>query len=178
MQDAADVSRRRIVFGAAAGASLTLLPLTMPAAFGRAPLAGSQAISVHRMKLGNFEITAMLDGFLDVPPAVLQADQELVKSLLAAGGWPPAPMRLPVNTFLVNTGDKLVLLDAGGAKMLGPTAGRLPQCLAAAGIEAGQIDEVCITHMHGDHLHGTVTPEGARMFPNATLRIAKPDMNY
>ena len=120
-------SRRRTLFGAAAGASLTVLPAWLPAAFGRAPMAGSQVISVHRMKLGSFEITAMLDGFIDIPPAVLQADQELVKTLLAAGGWPAAPMRLPVNTFLVNTGEKLVLLDAGGAKMLGPTAGRLPQ---------------------------------------------------
>ena len=173
-----DQTRRRLVLGAGAAASMTIVPAFMPAAFGRAPMAGSQVISVHRMKLGSFEVTAMLDGYIDVPPAVLQADQELVKTLLAAGGWPAAPLRLPVNTFLVNTGDKLVLLDAGGAKMLGPTAGRLPQCLAAAGIEAGQIDEVYITHMHGDHLHGTVTPEGARMFPNALLRIAKADIDY
>ena len=178
MNQPANPARRRLLAGAAAGASLTILPATLPTAFGKAPMAGSQAISVHRMKLGNFEVTAMLDGFIDIPPAVLQADQELVKTLLTAGGWPAAPMRLPVNTFLVNTGEKLVLLDAGGAKMLGPTAGRLPQCLAAAGIEPGQIDEVYITHMHGDHLHGTVTPEGGRMFPNAILRIAKPDMDY
>jgi len=178
MQDPVNVSRRRMVFGAAAGTSLALLPGLIPSAFGRAPLAGSQTISIHRMNVGDFEVTAMLDGYLDVPPAVLQADQELVKALLTAGGWPPSPMRLPVNTFLVNTGEKLVLLDAGGAKMLGPTAGRLPQCLAAAGVEPGQIDEVYITHMHGDHLHGTVTPEGTRMFPNAALRIAKADMDY
>jgi glyoxylase-like metal-dependent hydrolase (beta-lactamase superfamily II) len=62
--------------------------------------------------------------------------------------------------------------------MLGPTAGRLPQALAQAGIDPAQIDEVFITHMHGDHLHGTVTPEGARMFPNAVLRIARLDVEY
>ena len=53
-----------------------------------------------------------------------------------------------------------------------------PQCLAAAGLTADQIDEVYITHCHGDHLHGTVTPEGGRMFPSAILRIAKPDLDY
>jgi glyoxylase-like metal-dependent hydrolase (beta-lactamase superfamily II) len=178
MRASLNAVRRKFLFAGAAGASLTIVPAIIPSAFGRAPLAGSQAISVHRMKLGSFEVTTMLDGFIDIPPAVLQADQELVKTLLTAGGWPAAPMRLPVNTFLVNTGDKLVLLDAGGARMLGPTAGRLPQCLAAAGIEPGQIDEVYITHSHGDHLHGTVTPEGGRMFPNATLRIAKADLDY
>ena len=171
-------SRRRFVLGGTLGASLTILPAVIPGALAKAPLAGSQVISVHRMKLGSFEVTALLDGYIDVPPAVLQADAGLVKSLLTAGGWPESPLRLPVITFLVNTGEKLVLLDAGGAKMLGPTAGRLPQCLAAAGLEPGQIDEVYITHCHGDHLHGAVTPEGGRMFPNAILRISKADLDY
>ena len=159
-------------------AGLTILPAWVTQASAKAPLAGSQVISVHRMKLGSFEVTTMLDGFIDIPPAVLQADPSLVKSLLTAGGWPESPMRLPVNTFLVNTGDKLVLLDAGGAKMLGPTAGRLPQCLAAAGITPADIDEIYITHMHGDHLHGTVSPDGSAMFPHAVLRIAKNDLDY
>ena len=122
MKPTINPARRSFVFAGAAGASLTILPALIPTAFGKAPMAGSQAISVHRMKLGNFEVTAMLDGYIDVPPTVLQADQELVKTLLTQGGWPAAPMRLPVNTFLVNTGDKLVLLDAGGAKLIGPGA--------------------------------------------------------
>ncbi len=168
------LSRRRFLSTAvAATASIAALP-----ALGRAPLAGSQIVSVHRMKLGEFEVTTLLDGFIEVPPAVLLGDQELIKQLLANAGVGLGAVRLPVNTFLVNTGAKLVLIDAGGARMLGPTAGRLPQALAQAGIEPGQIDEVYITHMHGDHLHGTVTPEGARMFPNAALRIAKPDVDY
>ena len=170
-----NLSRRQLL---QTGAALTILPALITSAFGKSPIVGSQVISVHRMKLGAFEVTSMLDGYIDIPPAVLQADPAMVKSMLNAGGWPDGPMRLPVNTFLVNTGEKLVLLDAGGAKMLGPTAGRLPQCLAAAGIDPAQIDEVYITHSHGDHLHGTVTPEGGKMFPNAILRISKDDMDF
>ena len=172
------LSRRDFFQRSAAAASVTILPALGLPAQAKAPMAGSQVISVHRMKLGGFEVTTMLDGYIDIPPAVLQADPALVKSLLTAGGWPESPMRLPVNTFLVNTGEKLVLLDAGGAKMLGPTAGRLPQCLAAAGITPDQIDEIYITHMHGDHLHGTVAPDGSAMFPNAIIRISKDDMDY
>ena len=171
-------NRRHFLQASAAGAALTIVPAMFTSAHGKAPIAGSQIISVHRMKVGKFEVTSMLDGFIEIPRAALMASPELVKSLLSAGAWPDGPMRLPVNTFLVNTGEKLILLDAGGAKMLGPTAGRLPQCLAAAGVDPSQIDEVYITHMHGDHLHGTVTPEGARMFPNAVLRIAKQDMDF
>lgn len=168
-----DVRRRRIIAaGGAAG-----LALALPG-FAAAPLAGSQGISVHRMRLGEFEVATLLDGFIDIPPIVLQTDPEVVKQMLASAGLGSSAIRIPVNTFLVNTGAKLVLIDAGGAKMLGPTAGRLPQALAQAGIDPGQIDEVYITHMHGDHLHGAVTPEGARMFPNAVLRVARLDVEY
>lgn len=167
-----DPIRRRLL---AASVTAGLAPAL---AFARAPLAGSQGLGVHRMKLGAFEVTTMLDGYIDVPPLVLRGDADVIRQLLIAGGHVGGTIRFPVNTFLVNTGEKLVLVDAGGAKLLGPTAGRLPQCFAQAGIDPAQVDEVCITHMHGDHLHGTVTPEGARLFPNALLRIAKADVDY
>lgn len=158
--------------------ALAACAAAMPIAFAKAPLGGGTAVSAHRMKLGNFEVTTLLDGYIDLPPTVLQGDPELVKSHLEAAGLWGSPIRTAVNSFLVNTGDKLVMVDCGGAKMLGPTAGRMPAALAQIGIDPGMVDEVYITHMHGDHLHGAVTPEGARMFPNAVLRIAKADVDY
>ena len=168
-------SRRRFLQQAAA---VTSLAAAGPAALAAAPLGGGTAISTHRMKLGSFEVTTILDGFIDLPTGVLQGDADTIKRSLAAGGVPFAPMRTSVNCFLVNTGAKLVMIDCGGAKMLGPNAGRMPQALAQLGIDAGAVDEVYITHMHGDHLHGAVTPEGAKVFPNAVLRIAKADVDY
>lgn len=159
--------------GLAAAAALAAGPV-----FAKAPLGGGTAVSAHRMKLGDFEVTTLLDGFIDLPPAVLLGDQELVKRHLEAAGLWGSPIRTAVNSFLVNTGDKLVMIDCGGARMLGPTAGRMPQALQQLGIDPGQVDEVYITHMHGDHLHGAVTPEGAKLFPNAVLRIAKADVDY
>ena len=171
------IQRRQLLKAASAAAGLATVSNTLPA-FAKAPMAGAQAISVHRLKLGNFEVTSILDGFIELDPRLLNAPQEKVQSLMAAANLPYGPIRTPVNTFLVNTGDKLVLLDTGGAKFLGPTAGRLLQGLSAAGVEPAQIDEVYITHMHGDHLHGAVTPEGAALFPNAVLRIAQQDVDY
>ena len=159
--------------GLAAAAALAAGPV-----LAKAPLGGGTAVSAHRMKLGDFEVTTLLDGFIDLPPAVLLGDQELVKRHLEAAGLWGSPIRTAVNSFMVNTGDKLVMIDCGGARMLGPTAGRMPQALQQLGIDPGQVDEVYITHMHGDHLHGAVTPEGAKLFPNAVLRIAKADVDY
>ena len=171
------IQRRHILKAASAAAGLASLGNTLPA-LAKAPMAGNQVISVHRLKLGNFEVTTILDGYIELDPKLLNAPQDVVQRLMETANLPYGPIRTPVNTFLVNTGDKLVLLDTGGAKFLGPTAGRLVQGLAAAGVEPAQIDEIYITHMHGDHLHGAVTPEGGALFPNAVLRIAQQDVDY
>ncbi len=157
----------------AAGSACAATPL-----FAAAPLAAGMGLSVHRMKLGSFEVTTVLDGFIELPTAVLQGDADVIKRAMEAGGLAAAPIRTAVNCFLVNTGAKLVMIDCGGAKMLGPTAGRMPQALAQLGISPDQVDEVYVTHMHGDHLHGAVTPEGGKVFPNAVVRIAKEDVAY
>lgn len=166
-------SRRQALHALVATAAAGLAPLARAAA----PMAGSNVVGVHRMKLGAFEVTTLLDGYIELPQAVLQGNAEVIQRAMEAGRV-IAPIRTAVNCFLVNTGAKLVMVDCGGAKMLGPTAGRMPQALAAAGLEPAQVDEVYITHMHGDHLHGAVAPEGAKLFPNAVLRIAKADVDY
>lgn len=159
-------------------AALACTAAALPSAIAKAPLGGGTALSVHRMKLGAFEVTTILDGYIELPPSILLGDAELIKGHLEAAGVWGSPLRTAVNSFLVNTGDKLVMIDCGGAKMLGPTAGRMPAALDQLGIAPDQIDEVYITHMHGDHLHGAVTPEGASLFPKAVLRIAKLDVDY
>ncbi len=167
-------TRRNFVAQTTALAAVTAIT----SAFAKAPLGGGTAVSTHRMKLGNFEITTLLDGFIEINPAVLLGEPDVIKRQLEAAQLWGSPIRTAVNAFMVNTGEKLVLVDCGGAKMLGPTAGRLPQALAQLGIEPSMIDEVYITHAHGDHLHGAVTPEGAKLFPNAILRISKPEIEY
>lgn len=170
-------NRRHVLKATLAGTVLLASAAALPT-LAKGPMAGGQMVSVHRLKLGNFEVTTILDGFLEIDPKLLNAEVGIVQSLMKAAGLPYAPIRTPVNAFLVNTGDKLVLLDTGGAKFLGPNAGRLAQGLAAAGVTPSQIDEIYITHSHGDHLHGAVTPEGAALFPNALLRIAQLDVDY
>jgi glyoxylase-like metal-dependent hydrolase (beta-lactamase superfamily II) len=169
-----NTTRRRLV-----GSLITTLGAgAAPSLFAAAPLASGMALSVHRMKLGAFEVTTVLDGYIELPPAVLQGDADVIKRAMDAGGLAAAPIRTAVNCFLVNTGARLVMIDCGGAKMLGPTAGRMPAALAQLGIAPEQVDEVYVTHMHGDHLHGAVTPEGGKVFPNAIVRIGKPDVDY
>src|SRR5216684_4583311 len=102
--------------GSAAVGAAALAPPPPPApALARAPRVGKQAQpSFYRFKLGTIEITVVSDGTLAFPAETLWGDRaEDARSLLKSTFQPPSPVGLEINTILVNTGDKLVLIDAG-----------------------------------------------------------------
>jgi glyoxylase-like metal-dependent hydrolase (beta-lactamase superfamily II) len=49
---------------------------------------------------------------------------------------------------------------------MGPTMGSLYDALAEAGIKRTDITDVAITHKHGDHVNGLITPDGSEAFPH------------
>ena len=79
----------------------------------------------------------------------------------------------------VNTGDRLVLIDAGSRGKMQPTAGRLLQNLAAAEIKPEEVDTILITHAHPDHLWGVANASDTeRTFPNAEYVIGEAELNF
>ena len=152
--------------------------LLAAAAFAAAPMAKTPAPGYFRMMLGEFEVTAVNDGTVDLPvdkllvgikPAVVNA--ALAKSFLKS------PLETSVNAFVINTGSKLVLIDAGAAGLFGPTLGKFVANLKAAGYQPEQIDEIYITHMHADHVGG-LAADGKPVFPNAVVRAQKQESDY
>ncbi len=158
--------------------ALTVLVLSSAAAQASAPFARGQAPGWYRMKLGDFEVTALLDGTLDLPVDQLLAGTtpDKIKKALAAA-YLKSPVEGSVNAYLINTGSKLVLIDAGAAGGFGPTLGKLIPNLRASGYKPEQVDEIYITHMHVDHLGGLVAGDKAA-FPNAVVRAAKAEGDY
>ena len=147
---------------------------TLPAQ-AATPMVKTQAPGYYRMMLGGFEVTVLNDGFFDLPvDNLLKQPKEKTDAALARY-FQKEPVETSVNAFLINTGSKLVLVDTGTGGKSGPTAGVLLANLAAAGYKPEQIDEICITHNHGDHLGGLTTKDGAAVFPNATVHIGKAD---
>lgn len=159
---------------AAACASLALYGT---AAIAAAPMAKTNAPGFHRIMLGEFEVTAISDGTVELPVNALlqqkpaQTDKALAKSFLKN------PLETSVTSYLVNTGSKLVLIDTGAGGLFGPTLGNLLANLKASGYQPEQVDEIYITHMHGDHVGG-LQANGASAFPNAVLRIDKRDTDF
>jgi len=147
-------------------------------AMAAAPMAHHAAPGYYRIMLGKFEITALSDGTFDMPvDKLLQGIKPAAINKMLAKHFESSPLQTSVNAFLVNTGTKLVLIDTGAGKFLGPTLGNVLKNLEASGYQPGQVDDVLITHMHMDHLGGLLA-DGRMTFPNATVWVNKKDADY
>jgi len=147
-------------------------------AHAAAPLAKTSAPGYYRMMLGTFEVTALLDGTIDLKVADLLTNTTppKVNSALARS-FLKDPVETSVNVYLINTGEKLVMIDAGSGTFFGPTVGKLVASLKASGYQPEQIDEIYITHMHVDHVGGLVS-DGKIAFPNAIVRADQHDADF
>jgi glyoxylase-like metal-dependent hydrolase (beta-lactamase superfamily II) len=156
-----------------AGVSVVSAP-----ALADAPMAKSAAPGYYRVMLGDFEVTALSDGILILPVEKLLTNTKPEKTLKALQKYHlSTPTTTSVNGYLINTGSKLVLIDTGAATLFGPTAGRLANSLKAAGYTPEQVDEVYITHMHGDHVGGLMNGDQLA-FPNAIVRADQHDADF
>lgn len=170
------------------GASAALPFLASGAAQARAPFKNQTPPAWYRFKVGEFETTVVSDGRLPlgaIGPAFPTAPPEEAAQLMRDNFLPADSATLEQNAVVLNTGRQLVLFDTGmgdsmGAqsKMFGPTTGKLLQNMRAAGIDPKDIDVVCATHAHCDHVWGLTNARGQRVFPNARVAISETDLKY
>ncbi|WP_058323386.1 MBL fold metallo-hydrolase [Sinorhizobium sp. GL28] len=168
---------RRDVLKIAAGATATSM-FSMPSARAKAPLQRTQAPGFYRLPLGSLEVTALSDGTLELPLSKLytHTTEEHARTVLAAS-FQAEPATVSVNAFLINTGERLVLIDAGTGSYLGPSLGKLLSSLGAAGYQADQVDEIILTHVHTDH-SGGLSRDGKCIFPKAVLHINRLEYEF
>jgi glyoxylase-like metal-dependent hydrolase (beta-lactamase superfamily II) len=159
--------------------AVLMLTFALHAVFAEAPMVKTQVPGYYRLMLGQFEITALYDGSIAMDTKLLHnTSPEEIKTSLARAyiNGPAAPGS--VNAYLINTGTKLVLVDAGAAMLFGPDLGKVVENLKASGYDPAQIDAVFITHLHGDHFGGLLDTAGKLVFPRATVYVAKPENDF
>ncbi|NBM16235.1 MBL fold metallo-hydrolase [Streptomyces sp. GC420] len=79
-------------------------------------------------------------------------------------------------TVLVDTG--VGPLDSPAASWA-PVPGRLAAELAAAGTEPDEVDAVVLTHLHSDHVSGSLAADGVSpAFPNARYVVQRAELDW
>jgi len=133
------------------------------------------------LTLGDTEIVTLSDGNLELPADLLfgPMPQDDLAPLLAEFGIDPgASLTPPCNLTLLRRGSTLALFDAGAGTQFQPTAGRLPEALAAAGIDPLDITHVVFTHGHPDHLWGVLDDFDEPFFANAEHMMGSAEIDY
>jgi glyoxylase-like metal-dependent hydrolase (beta-lactamase superfamily II) len=182
--DMITLGRRRFIQITTAGAVSTVgYSFSVPRmAWATAPFSSQQPAGFYRLKLGEFQITAVSDGFFELPTNSIATNvpEEERKAYFNAHFISLDKFRLQASPLLINTGAKFVLVDTGVGPDNGwaPGAGRLGQTLNAAGIDPEAIDTLVLTHGHVDHIGGLVDrATGALRFPKAEVVLSDVELD-
>jgi glyoxylase-like metal-dependent hydrolase (beta-lactamase superfamily II) len=131
-----------------------------------------------RFRIGEFVVIALSDGTipLDVHPLLKGAPADRIDALLSRN-FERNPVETSINVFLVDTGSRVILVDAGAGELFGASGGRLLNSLAAAGYRPPDVSDVLLTHIHTDH-SGGLARRGRRLFRNATVHAGAQDAAF
>jgi glyoxylase-like metal-dependent hydrolase (beta-lactamase superfamily II) len=154
-----------------------------PDAEAAAPtLKGPQGGGYYRFAIGDVEAVVISDGSLSFQPIqptwAPEASKEELEGALRSAFLSADRLHLDVNTLLLKIGGELVLVDTGAGNLFGPALGKMPERLAAAGVQPAQVTAVVISHAHGDHFGGLLDGTGKPAFPNAAYFASKTEIDY
>src|SRR5260221_14538008 len=104
----------------------------------------------YRMRIGTIDIIALSDGTAGFEVLEMLSKPKEAKKLLAKA-YVKTPVDASVNAFLIQIGQRQILVDAGSGELLGPKMNKLPVSLRAAGVSPERITDILLTHIHPDH---------------------------
>jgi glyoxylase-like metal-dependent hydrolase (beta-lactamase superfamily II) len=161
------------------GVCLTLAMFSSVASAEPVAQQKTQVPGYYRLAVGDYEVTALFDGYNDLSPNLLKGlSKDQIRALLLRRDIDTPGVQTAFNAFLINTGKNLVLVDTGAGQCIGETAGNLSANIKAAGYEPAQVDTILLTHLHLDHVCGLVDAKHQPIFANATVYASKPEADY
>lgn len=135
------------------------------------------------MKVGDLEVLPVFDGYgYEIAREVLlrpEGGREDPWARHAGHLDPQGRLEFTLGGFLVRTGDRVVLVDAGVGTIDNGQykGGQLLDSLRAYGLAPADVTDVIFTHLHFDHV-GWATAKGEVVFRNATYRVDEADWAY
>jgi glyoxylase-like metal-dependent hydrolase (beta-lactamase superfamily II) len=173
------ITRRTLLAGSALGGAALATPLG--SATAAAPPAGKETPGIYRYRIGTFELTALYDGIWYRPITdkfIRNAPFAEVEHALDLAFMPHDKLATPFTALVVNTGQKLILIDTGTGGQIAASAGALRDNLVAAGLDPNAVDRIVISHFHPDHINGIKDKDNALIFPNAEIMVPGPEWAY
>ena len=141
----------------------------------QSPRPTRQTPGIHHKAIGDMIVTALNDGMFEGSFAMLASFETGTAEQMHRDRFRAIPPRLAVNSFLIQTADRTILVDSGCGTNFGVGLGNLAGNLAALGIKPGDVDTVLCTHLHPDHVGGLVDTAGKAVFPRAELVVHAAD---
>jgi glyoxylase-like metal-dependent hydrolase (beta-lactamase superfamily II) len=160
--------RAALKLGAGSLAALAVSGLPLPAR------------ALGRLSLGDAELTIVSDGTLTLPMDFAFPDppRDALAQLLSAHGLATDALTPDCNVTILRRGDRVALFDAGSGSNFMPTAGRLLDNLAEAGIDPEAVTDIVLTHAHPDHIWGVTDDFDDLAFPNAGYMISHAEWDF
>src|SRR3954451_24667835 len=136
----------------------------------------AQIPGVYRRRIGDIVVTAISDGYLDAVYEFMRDIEPAEAERILKEAYRPAPPRVSINCFVIQSAGRVVLVETGSGDKMGPTLGKMPENLANADIDKSSIDTVILTHMHPDHSNGLTDDSGTAIFPDVELVVSERDV--
>ena len=132
---------------------------------------------ISETAVGSLKVVALRDGELFLPSgALVNLSEQDLKTISNDENSRLAYSN--VNAYLVQSKDQNLLIDSGCRDLFGPTCGFVQEALKEAGLVPGDITDIFLTHLHPDHIAGTINTDGTAVFENATLKVLDKEYNF
>ncbi len=131
----------------------------------------ANAMSVYN--IGDIKVISIQDKTMEMNVDFFATSDDVKKTYTPSG-----VCEASLNVFIVVDGDVVTLIDTGFGAL---GNGKIIENMKSAGYTPDMIDNILITHMHGDHISGALAKDGdkfTRVFKNARVYIQQFDYDY
>ncbi|MGR3514475.1 MAG: MBL fold metallo-hydrolase [Paracoccaceae bacterium] len=157
------MKRREFLAGVSAGIAVT-----------------TPTLSFAQLRMGEATLQTVSDGNLMLPAGFIfgsmpNDELEPIRSKFDLLGDRLTP---DCNLALYRDGARTVLFDVGSGPDFMPTAGKIVDSLAAAGVAPEDVTHVLFTHAHPDHIWGLLDDFDEPLFYEATYMMGRAEWDY